>query len=58
MSKKKPFRDERLKRSAFHKREKLLNVRDSWAAWNGYKFAESYYDPEFEYFCVRNLGGT
>jgi aminomethyltransferase len=58
MSKKNQSRDERLKRSAFHKRQKALNVRDAWSAWNGYKFANYYYDPEFEYFCVRNLCGT
>jgi aminomethyltransferase len=52
------FTSERLKRSPFHEREKALNVREAWAAWNGYKFAEYYYDAEFEYFCVRNFCGT
>lgn len=52
------FSDERLKRSHFHSREKALNVRDAWASWNGYKFAEYYYDAEYEYFCVRNTCGT
>lgn len=35
-----------------------MNIRDAWAAWNGYKFAEYYYDAEFEYFCVRNTCAT
>ncbi len=33
---------------------KVLNIREAWAAWNGYKFAEYYYEAEYEYFCVRN----
>lgn len=53
-----PFSDERLKRSHFHPREKALNIREAWASWNGYKFAEYYYDVEYEYFCVRNTCGT
>ncbi len=52
------FTGERLKRSPFHEREKTWNVREAWSAWNGYKFAEYYCDPEFEYFCVRNTCGT
>ena len=44
--------------SHFHPREAVLNIRDAWASWNGYKFAEYYYDAEFEYFCVRNLCAT
>jgi aminomethyltransferase len=40
--------------SPFYPREAVLNIRDAWAAWNGYKFAEYYYDAEYEYFCVRN----
>jgi len=44
--------------SAFHPREAALNIRDAWAAWNGYKFAEYYYDAEYEYFCVRNSCAT
>jgi aminomethyltransferase len=52
------FTGERLKRSPFHAREKALNVRNAWSAWNGYKFADCYYDAEFEYFCIRNLCGT
>jgi aminomethyltransferase len=53
-----PYVGERLKESPFHPREAKLNIRDAWAAWNGYKFANYYYDAEFEYFCVRNLCGT
>jgi aminomethyltransferase len=33
-----PFAGERLKLSPFHPRLAELNVRDAWAAWNGYKF--------------------
>ncbi len=53
-----PFAGERLKLSAFHPREEVLNIRDAWRAWNGYKFAEYYYEAEYEYFCVRNTCGT
>ena len=53
-----PFIGERLKLSPFHPRQAALNLRDSWEAWNGYKFANYYYDPEFEYFCIRNTCGT
>jgi aminomethyltransferase len=53
-----PYAGERLKLSAFYPRAKELNIRDSWAAWNGYKFAEYYYDAEYEYFCVRNTCAT
>jgi aminomethyltransferase len=53
-----PYAGERLKRTHFYPRAKLLNIRDSWAAWNGYKFAECYYDAEYEYFCVRNTCAT
>jgi len=35
-----------------------LNIRDAWSSWNGYKFAEFYYDAEYEYFCVRNSCAT
>ena len=52
------FADERLKLSPFHDRQAALNLRDSWSVWNGYKFAEYYYDAEYEYFCVRNTCGT
>ena len=53
-----PYAGERLKRTAFYPRAKILNIRDAWAAWNGYKFADHYYDPEYEYFCVRNTCAT
>ena len=52
------YAGERLKESPFHPREEALNIRDAWSSWNGYKFAEYYYDAEFEYFCVRNTCGT
>ena len=53
-----PYAGERLKESPFYPREKAANIRDAWAAWNGYKFAEYFYDAEYEYFCVRNSCGT
>ena len=53
-----PFAGERPKLSPFHPRLKALNVREAWSAWNGYKFAEYYYDTEYEYFCVRNRVAT
>jgi len=53
-----PFAGERLKLSPFHPRQAALNLRDAWGAWNGYKFAECYYDAEYEYFCIRNQCGT
>jgi len=53
-----PFAGERLKLSPFHPRQAALNLRDAWSSWNGYQFAEYYYDTEFEYFCVRNTCGT
>ncbi|HSM32449.1 MAG TPA: hypothetical protein VK854_17260, partial [Woeseiaceae bacterium] len=53
-----PFAGERLKLSPFHPRQAELNIRDAWGAWNGYKFAEYYYDAEYEYFCIRNQCGT
>ena len=53
-----PYAGERLKKSAFYPREEVLNIRNAWAAWNGYKFADYYYDAEYEYFCVRNTCGT
>ena len=52
------FAGERLKESAFYPREAVLNLRDAWSAWNGYKFADYYYDAEYEYFCVRNSCAT
>jgi len=53
-----PFAGERPKESPFHPRQAVLNIRDAWASWNGYKFAEYYYDTEYEYFCVRNTCAT
>jgi aminomethyltransferase len=53
-----PFAGERLKKSPFYPRAKALNIRGAWSAWNGYKFAEYYYDAEYEYFCVRNQCAT
>jgi aminomethyltransferase len=58
MSKTDPYAGERLKLSPFHPREEVLNIRDAWSAWNGYKFADYYYDAEYEYFCIRNQCGT
>ncbi|MEM7278700.1 MAG: aminomethyltransferase family protein [Pseudomonadota bacterium] len=52
------FAGERLKKSPFYPRQEALNVREAWSSWNGYKFAEYYYDTEYEYFCIRNLCGT
>jgi len=53
-----PYAGERLKESPFHPREAELNIRNAWSAWNGYKFAECYYDAEYEYFCIRNTCAT
>ena len=53
-----PFAGERLKRSHFHERQAPMNLRDAWSSWNGYKFADYYYDAEYEYFCIRNFCGT
>jgi glycine cleavage system T protein (aminomethyltransferase) len=53
-----PYAGERLKLSPFYARAKELNIRDAWSAWNGYKFADYYYDAGYEYFCVRNLCAT
>ena len=53
-----PCAGERLKLSPFHPRQQALNFRDAWSAWNGCKFAEHYYDAEYEYFCVRNRCAT
>ncbi len=52
------YAHERLKLSPFHPRQEALNLRNAWSAWNGYKFADYYYDAEYEYFCVRNQCGT
>lgn len=53
-----PYIGERPKLTAFHPRQAELNIRDAWGAWNGYKFADYYYDAEYEYFCIRNQCGT
>lgn len=53
-----PFAGERLKKSPFHPRQAALNIREAWSSWNGYRFAEYYYDAEYEYFCVRNSCAT
>jgi len=53
-----PYAGERLKLTPFYPRASKLNIRDAWAAWNGYKFAEYYYDAEYEYFCIRNTCAT
>ena len=53
-----PFAGERLKLSPFHPRQAELNLRDAWSSWNGYKFADYYYDEEYEYFCIRNSCAT
>lgn len=53
-----PHAGERLKRSPFHPRQEALNIREAWTSWNGYKFADHYYEAEFEYFCIRNLCAT
>ena len=58
MSARDPFAGERPKLSLFHPRQAVLNIRDAWSAWNGYKFADYYYDAEYEYFCVRNRVAT
>jgi len=53
-----PYAGERPKLTAFYPRASELNIRDAWGVWNGYKFADCYYDAEYEYFCVRNLCAT
>jgi len=52
------FRGEERLPSHFQPRLDEWNVRGAWSSWNGYKFADYYYDPEYEYFCVRNTCGT
>jgi aminomethyltransferase len=52
------YAGERLKRTHFYERAKAMNIRNAWASWNGYKFANYYYDAEYEYFCVRNTCAT
>ncbi|MEM7692077.1 MAG: aminomethyltransferase family protein [Pseudomonadota bacterium] len=52
------FAGERLKESYFHARQAPLNLRDAWSSWNGFKFADYYYDTVYEYFNIRNTCGT
>jgi len=52
------YAGERLNRTHFYERAEPMNIRNAWASWNGYKFAEYYYDAEYEYFCVRNTCAT
>lgn len=49
---------EQLKHSFFHERQAALNLRDAWSSWNGFKFADYYYEATYEYFCIRNTCGT
>ena len=42
-----PYAGERLKETHFHPRQSLLNFREAWSAWNGYKFANYYYEEEY-----------
>ena len=53
-----PYAGERLKLSHFHERQAALNLRDAWSSWNGFKFADYYYDVDYDYFCIRNTCGT
>ena len=53
-----PYAGERLKETHFHPRQSLLNFHEAWSSWNGYKFANYYYEEEYEYFCIRNTCGT
>lgn len=53
-----PFAGERLRETPFHPRQSVLNLREAWSSWNGFKFADYYYDAEYEYFCIRNTCGT
>jgi glycine cleavage system T protein (aminomethyltransferase) len=52
------YAGERLKLSPFYDRQGPMNLREAWSSWNGYKFADYYYDAEYEYFCIRNTCGT
>ena len=53
-----PFAGERLQLSHFHPRQGPMNLREAWSSWNGFKFADYYYDAQYEYFCIRNTCGT
>jgi aminomethyltransferase len=52
------YAGERLKKTHFYPRAEPMNIRNAWSSWNGYKFAEYYYDAQYEYFCVRNSCAT
>jgi aminomethyltransferase len=52
------FSGERLKHTHFHPRQDAMNLREAWSSWNGFKFADYYYEAEYEYFCIRNTCGT
>lgn len=52
------FSGEQLLESPFHPRLKAYNIANAWSSWNGYKFADYFYNEEFEYFCIRNSCGT
>ncbi len=52
------YAGKRPKLSPFYPRQQVLNIRDAWGVWNGYKSADHYYDAEYEYFCVRNTCAT
>jgi len=58
MTKTDPYAGERPRLSPFYPRQQVLNIRDAWGVWNGYKSADHYYDAEYEYFCVRNTCAT
>ena len=49
---------EEAKPTHFYPRLAEYNIKGGWSAWNGYKFAEYFYDAELEYFKVRNTCGT
>lgn len=53
-----PFAEERPKETHFHPRLAALNIREAWFAWNGYKFADYFYEADYEYFCIRNSCAT
>ena len=52
------YATEKPKPSHFQPRMDERNIKDAWGEWNGYKLANYYFEPEFEYFCVRNTCGT
>jgi aminomethyltransferase len=58
MSSEDRFAGERPRETHFHPRQAEKNLREAWSSWNGFKFADYYYDAEYEYFCIRNSCGT